>query len=336
MNNSPIISIITPVFNTERYLPQCIESIISQTFTDWELILVDDGSTDSSGKICDDYAARDNRIRVIHKSNSGVADSRNIAITEAKGEFLGFVDADDWIEPEMYQVLYDDITAHKADVAIGGYWFDWTNMERPRQKDTEIFSVLDRSESIRLTYEDRLIQSIFCDKLWRRQMANAPLPKGYFYEDFATVIKWMANAECVTLRTKPYYHYRMRRGSTVNGVHPDRRYHYLLAEIERAKYLESIGFNPQHGYAPRVLHTAVTAAKLIARGVEKRDEAIHYIAVICKTIEPYLPADKESLDHKTYKRLQRMLNNPRRFVNAVRFSRLFMWAGKRKEKNLYP
>lgn len=332
----PEISIITPVYNTERYLAQCIESILSQTFTDWELILVDDGSTDMSGKICDEYAMRDQRIRVIHKSNSGVADSRNMAIAEAKGNLLGFVDADDWIEPEMYQTLYDDMTGQKADVSTIGYSLDWTNMSRPRQKDTSIFRVLDHDEAMALTYEDQLIQSIFCDKLWRKEMITALLPKGYFYEDFATVIKWMANAKRVTLRTKPMYHYRMRRGSTVNGVHPERRYHYLIAEIERAKFLQSIGFMPENGYAPRVLHTAVTAAKLVARGVKERSEALQYIAQITEAIQKYLPAEEKTLGRKTYARLQNMVHHPNRFVRSVRFSRLFMWAGKKKEKHLYP
>lgn len=332
----PKISIITPVYNTERYVAQCIESIIGQTFTDWELILVDDGSTDSSGKICDAYATKDPRIRVIHKPNSGVADSRNVAIAEAQGELLGFVDADDWIEPQMYQTLYDDMMTHDADVSMVGYSMDWTNMSRPRQKDTTVFRVLDHAEAMTLTYEDDLIQSIFCDKLWRKETVTAWLPKGYFYEDFATVIKWIANVKRMTLRTEPMYHYRMRKGSTVNGVHPERRYHYLIAEIGRAKFLQTIGFVPENGYAPRVLHTAVTAAKLVARGVEKRSEALHYIALITEAIRPYLPGEEKTLGRKTYNRLQKMTTRPERFVRAVRFSRLFMWAGKKKEKHLYP
>ena len=101
MESSHLISIITPVYNVEQYLRQCIESIIMQDFQDWELILVDDGSTDKSGVICDEYALKEERIRVLHKENSGQADSRNVALQLAKADLIGFVDSDDWIESDM-------------------------------------------------------------------------------------------------------------------------------------------------------------------------------------------------------------------------------------------
>ena len=91
----PIISIIVPVYNTEKYLDQCIQSVLAQTYTNWELLLIDDGSTDSSGAICDKYAAEDNRIRVFHKENGGVSSARNLGLDNAQGEWISFVDADD-------------------------------------------------------------------------------------------------------------------------------------------------------------------------------------------------------------------------------------------------
>ena len=93
MNNIPLVSIIVPVYNIEKYISKCIESVLSQTFKDWELILVDDGSTDNSGKICDEYALKDNRIKVIHKENEGVTATRDKGVKEAQGEFLFFIDA---------------------------------------------------------------------------------------------------------------------------------------------------------------------------------------------------------------------------------------------------
>ena len=105
----PTLDIILPVYNTERYLDQCIESIVNQKFNDWHLIIMDDGSTDSSPEICDHWAQRDKRITVVHKQNSGQADSRNIAIEMCTAEFVGFVDSDDWIEPDMYSFMLDII-----------------------------------------------------------------------------------------------------------------------------------------------------------------------------------------------------------------------------------
>ena len=118
MESSPLISIITPVYNVEQYLRQCIESIIMQDFQDWELILVDDGSTDKSGVICDEYALKEERIRVLHKENSGQADSRNVALQLAKADLIGFVDSDDWIESDMYSVLYHTLIENHASAVV--------------------------------------------------------------------------------------------------------------------------------------------------------------------------------------------------------------------------
>lgn len=103
--NSPLISIIVPVYNTEKYLDQCIQSVLAQTYTNWELLLIDDGSTDSSGAICDKYAGEDNRIRVFHKANGGVSSARNLGLDNAKGEWITFIDADDSVKPEYLSNL---------------------------------------------------------------------------------------------------------------------------------------------------------------------------------------------------------------------------------------
>jgi len=115
---NPILSIIVPVFNVEKYLHQCVDSILTQTFSNFELILVNDGSTDGSGKICDYYVNHDNRVQVIHKSNGGHTSSRNAGMSIAKCDYIGFVDSDDWIDPNMYQYLMNAIQTYQADIAI--------------------------------------------------------------------------------------------------------------------------------------------------------------------------------------------------------------------------
>ena len=106
-NEAPLISVIVPVYNVEKYLAKCIDSIIAQTYTNLEILLVDDGATDSSGAICDEYAQKESRIRVIHKENGGLSDARNRGIAEARGEYLGFIDSDDYIDVDMYELLYN-------------------------------------------------------------------------------------------------------------------------------------------------------------------------------------------------------------------------------------
>ena len=115
----PKISIIVPVYKTETYLRQCIDSLINQTFQDIEIILVDDGSPDNSPAICDEYAAKDQRIKVIHKQNAGVSEARNSGIDAAKGDFLMFVDSDDWMEIDGCDILYNEYLQTGADTVIG-------------------------------------------------------------------------------------------------------------------------------------------------------------------------------------------------------------------------
>lgn len=102
------ISIIIPIYNVEQYLPQCLDSIINQTYKNLEIILINDGSTDNSGKICDNYAKVDNRIHVFHKKNEGVSSARNLGLEKCTGDFIGFVDPDDFIELNMYELLYNE------------------------------------------------------------------------------------------------------------------------------------------------------------------------------------------------------------------------------------
>ncbi len=112
-----LISIIIPVYNVERYLRECIDSIIAQTYKNLEIILVDDGSSDKSGEICDEYSKKDSRIKVIHKKNGGLSDARNVALDITKGDYIGFIDSDDYIEKDMFQILYNLAEEYNAEIS---------------------------------------------------------------------------------------------------------------------------------------------------------------------------------------------------------------------------
>lgn len=114
--NNPEISVIVPVYKVEKYLNKCIDSILAQTFKDFELILIDDGSPDSCGEICDEYARNDNRIKVIHSENRGAANARNLGLNEATGKYIGFVDSDDWIDNKIYEVMFNNIIDKNVDI----------------------------------------------------------------------------------------------------------------------------------------------------------------------------------------------------------------------------
>ena len=117
MEKQPLISVIVPVYNVEEYLPRCLDSIINQTYTNLEILLIDDGATDNSGKICDEYAQKDNRIRVFHKPNGGVSSARNMGLDNSTGEYVGFIDSDDYVELEYFEVLLGVAKEHNADIA---------------------------------------------------------------------------------------------------------------------------------------------------------------------------------------------------------------------------
>lgn len=121
MQTQPLISVIVPVYKAEKFLPKCIDSILSQTYTNFELLLIDDGSPDNSGKICDEYASKDSRVRVFHKQNGGVSSARNLGLREARGEWISWVDADDWIEQNMLELVINQIQ-YGADLVIFNFY----------------------------------------------------------------------------------------------------------------------------------------------------------------------------------------------------------------------
>ena len=118
---SELLSVIVPVYNNEKYLEECVNSILHQTYTNVDIILVNDGSRDNSGKLCDELAKRDDRIRVIHKENGGAISARREGCFEAKANYVTFVDSDDWIEPDMYHYLMEELLSHKADIVTSGF-----------------------------------------------------------------------------------------------------------------------------------------------------------------------------------------------------------------------
>lgn len=133
-NITPIISIIVPVYKVEQFLPKCIESILSQTYSDWELLLIDDGSPDDSGRICDEYALKDPRIRVLHKENGGVSSARNLGLDNACGEYVTFVDSDDWLSNDSLQVCIDEIEKNNLEALQFGFFYVTDDIEIPRVK----------------------------------------------------------------------------------------------------------------------------------------------------------------------------------------------------------
>lgn len=291
--DKPTLDIILPVYNTERYLDQCIESIVNQKFNDWHLIVLDDGSTDSSPEICDRWAQRDKRITVVHKQNSGLSDTRNTAIDMSTAEYIGFVDSDDWIEPDMYSFLIDNIKKHDADIAVCNHFFEYKT-DSHCDNASETIEVLNHDQAIELVIKD-IIQSYVCMKVFRRSCINCYMPKTQF-EDYAVMPHWFENANRVVRAMRPLYHYRMRRSSIVNNVKPETEYKFLMAEKHRIEYYRNTKFEKLPELS--IARHALRAVKRIGRMKVSVKEIKRYLELIKPIIAQYAPEHLDKLNSK--------------------------------------
>ncbi len=216
---SSLISVIVPVCNTGRYLDKCMQSILNQTHRNLEIILVDDGSTDGSSEKCDFWAQADSRVLVIHKPNGGQASARNAALDVCRGEYIGFVDSDDWIIPEMYAELLSQVKKYGAELAVCGRYDAFEDSDEMRigkcLGESGLFSAYDVLPKMTM---GQMSDFSVCDKLHARELwREIRFPEGEIYEDFAVMYKILIAAEHIVLCDKPFYIYFHRSNSTVTS-----------------------------------------------------------------------------------------------------------------------
>lgn len=213
-----MISVIVPVYKVEKYLDQCVASIVSQSFSDLEIILVDDGSPDNCPAMCDNWAKRDSRIRVIHKENGGLSDARNAGVTAAKGSFIGFVDSDDITPPDMYQVLFSLMEQDDSDIAACGIKQFWDKNTPPhRMTSSGKYSFTTEEALHELILERHLKQPVWY-KLYRRTtIINIPFPVGKYHEDVFWSYQAIGAARRVSVVDFPCYLYRQHPNSIMGS-----------------------------------------------------------------------------------------------------------------------
>ncbi len=215
---APTVSIIVPVYNAERSIARCVDSILSQQFTDFELLLVDDGSRDGSGAICDGYAAADSRVRVIHKENTGVSDTRNLGIAQARGTYLQFLDSDDWITPDATKLLVQTAEAHSCDLVISDF-YRVVGERVSRKGDIDEDRTLTREEYAAHMMEQPadFYYGVLWNKLYRRDIvADHGLrmdPDISWCEDFLFNLEYIRHAERFYALQVPIYYYVKTKGS---------------------------------------------------------------------------------------------------------------------------
>lgn len=218
---NPEISIIVPVYNVEEYLSRCIDSILSQTFSDFELILVDDGSTDGSGKICDEYVKQDERVVVIHKENGGQSSARNSGLKKLNGKYISFIDSDDWISSDYLEYLYSLIKKYKADVVSADYVITYENcVSFSSQANEKVITGTSEILQFYLKQDKMHGKNDFAvwGKLYKKEFFNEiNFPVGTIYEDNIINFKILKNCNCYVKSSKIIYAYFHRDKSTTKS-----------------------------------------------------------------------------------------------------------------------
>lgn len=240
----PTITVIVPVYNVEPYLRQCIDSILAQTYRDFELILVDDGSPDNCGAICDEYARRDSRIRVIHQENGGLSAARNAGIDSATGEYIAFVDSDDVILGTYLEKLLNVALAQQADISVCGMitFADGTTPNLVSCQDTSVDMMSGRDACMSIYRMDGRVPIMAWGKLYRASLFNGiRYPAGRIHEDDATTPRVLYNAGRVAITSAQLYLYRQRAGSIMGRSFSAKRFEIMLAIDENMAFLNKRG-----------------------------------------------------------------------------------------------
>jgi glycosyltransferase involved in cell wall biosynthesis len=229
------LSIIVPFYNEEKYLSQCIQSIIDQTFRDFELLLIDDGSTDNSYAICEKYFYEDRRIKLFHKKNSGLVNSRKYGVRMAKGEFIGFVDADDWIDKDMFQSLLEYEDKSNADIICSGLFRQFGDKDSLIVNNTIKEGIYQKEDLIKFVYPKMIYDGTYfhmgvrpnvVNKLFKREklcnIINSISDSIVCGEDAAITYSYLSNVDSAYLINKAWYHYR-QNNTSISKSRTDRK-----------------------------------------------------------------------------------------------------------------
>ncbi len=315
----PLVSLIVAAYNTADYMRECIDSVVAQTYRNWELIIVDDGSTDGTSAICDEYAARDERISVVHKENSGKPDCCNMAIGMARGEFVGFLDSDDWIEPAFCQTLLDAIDQTGKDCATCGYMNEFVG-ETVFDPASDKLQTLSPSKALTMIYGRRLYGYLH-GRLYRRELLVEPVPQLRRYEDFAVIYKWLSHGNGVALCPNYLYHYRQRQSSIMNSD-DDHMYGFIPLLEACYHYVRDNSLLTEEQNKSLVVRNCIRIAKDIARRT-RGSETDEQLKSIRRVIRRMQPVSESIVGSKSYRRMHLLLFSITLFKHVMRIRHLY-------------
>lgn len=323
-SNLPLVSIVVPIYNVEIYLTKCIDSIINQTYQNLEIILVNDGSTDKCFDICEEYKDTDERIKVINKENGGLSEARNYGIDIAKGEWITFVDSDDYVHPEMIESMVSLAKSKNGDIIICGHFKVFEDNLQEIRNDGNITSY-DGQEALGKILEDREINSFAWDKIYKRNLfENLRYPKGRIFEDTAFTYKLFEKAHKVVSINKAYYYYVMRETSLSNTKNIKRSYHNFLAFYERFLFAKDNFKELKVLCAEKALHHGMNLINLLAQAnyendLNIKDDLYHKMRIIKNEINTSsLVQDKLKIQLNLYFLNSKMYSSIYKFFHIIR------------------
>ncbi|AGK55737.1 glycosyltransferase family 2 protein [Bacillus sp. 1NLA3E] len=248
---NPKISIIVPVFNVERFIHDCVDSILGQTFKDFELILVNDGSIDRSGDICDEYSKKDDRIIVIHKENGGQSSARNRGIDLAKGDYIGFIDSDDWIDKDMYEVLYKKAIETDTDISACNIIEYQKDSTKRLFCNDSTYQIYDRNSAMNEIFLNQRLTYSPCNKIYKKDLFNClRFKEGYILEDMDFAYKIIHQSNKIFYTGQAMYNYRYNDKSTLRKTFSKKRLdEYSVRKEMYAFYLENYPAQADEVYA---------------------------------------------------------------------------------------
>lgn len=266
-----LVSVIIPVFDVEEFLPRCVDSVLGQSYADLEVILVDDGSPDGSGVLCDSYARADDRVVVMHQDNRGLSHARNVGLSVARGVYVTFVDSDDWLHPQMVQTLVELTERQDADLAMCDYQQTDGTDDLPVEIEAEE-SVHTGLEALWMLVGPTPVYTravVSCAKVYRRALFDGVLfPIGRFHEDEFTTHRLFWRSRRLAQTTARLYAYRLREGSITASFSPRKRKDARDAFRERAAFFHAVGLEDLASVAYRKAFVAAVSdrVKLVERG----------------------------------------------------------------------
>lgn len=237
---NPLVSVIIPVYNVERYIDRCLRSVVAQTYQNMEIILIDDGSTDLSGEICNEYAKNNMNIFVLHQNNQGQSIARNNAVKIAKGEYICFIDSDDYVSADYVERLVDVYQRYNADISIikmKSVSAEYDASSDYANKGNEI-RILDTEEALNEMLYGRLFDVSPCGKLYQKSiLLQHPYPDGKIYEDLATTFKIIGDCNRIVFINTVGYFYVFRQGSTMHSRINESQLNSIYAASEQLSYI---------------------------------------------------------------------------------------------------